>query len=117
MSMGLAMAVMLAQAPTAAAQDVAYDALAAGNNRAAVARLERTHDDDPARLINLGVALARQGDTARARAIFARAAAAEDRVDLETATGAWIDSRTLALRAIAAIDRGRLAGETRTAMR
>ncbi|MXO75846.1 tetratricopeptide repeat protein [Altererythrobacter aerius] len=112
---------MMAPGPAAEAPaDVAYRELLAGDNRAAVERIEANaalDEGDPARLINLGVAYARQGDTERARTMFERAAAADARADLETATGEWADSRNLALRALASINRGTLAGGVRTARR
>ncbi len=116
MSITLLAAALLAQGPTAGPVDVAYDALTAGDDRAAVSRLETKADaNDPAVLINLGVAYARQGDNARARAAFEKVIAAE-RFDLETASGAWVDSRALAFKALAALDSGNLAA-TRTALR
>lgn len=104
----------------APAADVAYAALAAGDDRAAVAQIEGNaalDADDPARLINLGVAYARQGDRVRAREAFRQAIASEKRYDLETASGRWVESRSLAFRALAALDQGRLDSDIRTAMR
>ena len=109
--------IMLAQGP-AQATEVGYDELAANRNAAAIERIESNDalkEQDPARLINLGIAHARQGRTEVAREMFERAAWA-DRLDLETGSGAWIDSRDLALRALAALDRGDFAAQTRTAM-
>ena len=104
---------------SAQAADVGYEELTANRNAAAIQRIEANEDlkaGDPARLINLGVAHARQGREKLAREMFERAAWAE-RLDLETASGAWIDSRELALRALAALERGDFAAQTRTAMR
>ena len=109
---------LLAQGP-AQATDVGFKELAANRNAAAIERIEANDaldERDPARLINLGIAHARQGKTALARAMFERAAWAE-RLDLETASGTWVDSRDLALRALAALSRGDFASQTRTAMR
>jgi len=120
MTMTLLAAAMLAQGTAAAPADVAYEALAAGNQNAAVAQLEGSAaDNDPAVLINLGVAYAMQGKTAEARATFERVIGASERYDLETASGAWVDSRALAFKALAALDRGALASAsaTRTALR
>lgn len=108
----------MAQAPVQAVE-VGYDELAANRNAAAIEVIEGNEalaESDPARLINLGVAYARQGDARTAKAMFERAAWAE-RLDLETSTGAWIDSRELALRALAVLERGDFADQTRTAMR
>ncbi|QWC57292.1 hypothetical protein F7D01_09515 [Erythrobacter sp. 3-20A1M] len=88
--------------------EVAYDELSANRNATAIRKMERTDDgmeDSAARLINLGIAYARAGDTDRARDLFTRAARAE-RYDLETADGEWVDSRKLALQALASLDRG-----------
>lgn len=113
---------LMAQAPAYALApvDVAYDELAAQRNAAAIARIESNADldeADPARLINLGVAHARQGRADAARELFERAAIEAERLNLETATGEWIDSRALARRALAALDRGEFAAVSRTAMR
>lgn len=120
MSIALFALAALAQAPADASVDVAYEALAAGDDKAAVAQLEpNCRASDPAALINLGVAYARQGNTARARALFEQVIGASDRYDLETAAGVWVDSRALAFKALAALDRGALAPTTttRTALR
>lgn len=117
----LVVALTVAQATIGSAHpDVAFNSLMAGNDQAAAEWIEansRLDSEDPARLINLGVALARQGEVARARALFERAAKSDERFDLETSSGAWVDSRALALRALAALDRTKSAGDVRTAMR
>lgn len=112
----------MAQAPGQALEpvDVAFDELAAQQNAAAIARIESNAEldrADPARLINLGIAYARQGEAEAARALFERAARNAERLNLETATGEWIDSRALARRALAALERGEFASSSRTAMR
>lgn len=113
-------AAILVTAPAApvAQVDAAYDELVANRNVEAIAQIEATDASDghPASLFNLGVAYARQGDTERARDAFERAARLDQRVQLETSTGEWVDSRKLALRALARIQRQSDAG-TRTAMR
>lgn len=89
--------------------DVGYEELVEGRDRAAVEAIEACAEleaDDPARLINLGVALARMGQFDEARADFEAAAEADSSVELETADGHWVDSRRLARRALAALDRG-----------
>lgn len=106
--------------PAANAVDAAYDDVRTGNNGAAIARIEpisNRGDAHPAQLINLGVAYARQNDTVRARQMFRRAAETDDGVLLETSGGAWVDSRRLALKALAALDRGVFGSEVRTAAR
>ena len=89
--------------------DVGYEELVAGRDRAAVEAIEacaELEEDDPARLINHGIALARMGQFAEARADFEAAAEASSGIELETAGGQWVDSRRLARRALAALDRG-----------
>lgn len=87
--------------------EIGYSELVAGRDDAAITVINRQpQTDDPARLINLGVAYARMGDTARARAMFRAAHNAPERVDLETATGDWVYSRVLTRRALAMLDRG-----------
>ncbi|QYU70001.1 hypothetical protein J4558_07760 [Leptolyngbya sp. 15MV] len=98
----------LVQAP-ADTVDVAYPELSQGRNEAAIARIERNDSlrtDDPARLINLGIAHAREGREGEARALFRTAVRSEESVRLETATGAWRDSRDLARMALQMLDRG-----------
>lgn len=91
-------------APEGAEQhEVAYDALAAGEAREAVANLEALRADnpgDPALLINLGSAYARLGDVARAEACFREAADSDTRYQLELADGSWVDSRRAAQTAL-----------------
>ncbi|MCL4671647.1 MAG: hypothetical protein KJZ64_01650 [Sphingomonadaceae bacterium] len=108
MALSILAGLVLAQAP-AATVDVAFTELAAGRNEAAIVRIEGNPDlaeNDHARLINLGVAHAREGRTEEARAMFRMAVRARDSVQLETATGAWVDSRDLARTALAMLDRG-----------
>lgn len=84
-------------------QDVAYDSLAAGEAREAVASLEALRAEnpgDPALLINLGSAYAQLGDVARAEACFREAADSETRYQLELADGSWVDSRRAAQTAL-----------------
>lgn len=98
-------AAVAAQAP---AGEVGYEQLIAGRQDAAITAIEERSADaaDPARLINLGIAYARTGDTRRARALFEQAYQARDWVELETATGTWVDSRTLARQALAMLESG-----------
>lgn len=108
MALSILAGLVLAQTP-AATVDVAFAELSAGRNEAAIVRIEGNPDlaeSDPARLINLGVAHAREGRTEQARAMFRAAVRARDSVQLETATGQWVDSRDLARTAMAMLDRG-----------
>ena len=101
--------VMLAAAFAAlpAAGEVGYSELVAGQDDAAITVINREpRSDDPAKLINLGVAYARMGDADRARAMFRAAHTAPERVDLETAAGEWVYSRVLARRALAMLESG-----------
>lgn len=101
--------VMLAAAIAAqpATAEVGYSELVAGQDEAAITVINRQPEtDDPAKLINLGVAYARMGDADRARAMFRAAHNAADRVDLETASGEWVYSRVLARRGLAMLDSG-----------
>lgn len=119
MGMALAAAVMLAQAP-AGAVDVAYAELAANRNEAAITRIENNDaldPNDPARLINLGIAHAREGRHQTARELFEAALRSEVRVPLETATGEWVDSRTLARMGLQMLARGDFSTPTRMAAR
>ncbi len=100
--------------------EVAYEELASGQNSAAIARIERSDaagGEDPARLINLAIAHAREGDVATARALFMDAARLETRYRLETANGEWMDSRELARRGLAMLERGEIGQGTRMASR
>ena len=81
--------------------DVAYKALAEGRTQDALAQLrnsEAVRTGDPAALINLGAAYARQGRIADARATFTAAMNSTTRYDLELADGTWINSREAAKR-------------------
>lgn len=116
MAIGTAFAlVFLAQASPAAIPapatpfDVGYPELVEGENAAAAKAIEACEEldsDDPARLINHGIALARMGRFTEARADFEAAAKADNSVELETASGTWVDSRHLARRALASLERG-----------
>lgn len=113
---GLALALMMQVATPAA--DVAFAELTAEQNRAAIEKLEAAPAaDDPAMLINLGIAYAREGQHDLARSLFERAARADTRYRLETASGEWVDSRWLAARAIAMLDAGEFGSTSRMAAR
>lgn len=97
--------------------DVAYELLLDGRDSAAITAIEARPETttDPARLLNLGIAYARRGEDAKARVLFELAYRARDRVELETATGEWIDSRTLAKQALAMLDGGSFVSAGRVA--
>lgn len=111
MSLALIMAsALVGQVPIAneTTVEVAYPEMRDGRSMAAIQKIEHADArdaDHPARLINLGVAFARVGQVDKARAMFDAAAGAE-RFRLETASGDWIDSRTLAREAIAMLENG-----------
>ncbi len=88
--------------------EVAYDALRAGRNDAAIAQLRASGlaaDGDTAALINMGTAYARLGRPDAAMACFKAAMASTTRYDLQLADGSWVDSRLAARRAAEALDR------------
>ncbi|MCX9148683.1 hypothetical protein [Erythrobacter sp. WG] len=82
------------------------DAGRAGRGAGAIVRASLADGNDPAVLINRGIAYAQAGDEARAREAFTRVLAHEEVVDLETADGATTDSRKLARRAMRMLERG-----------
>jgi Flp pilus assembly protein TadD len=89
--------------------DLSAAALAQGKVEKATLQLQEALDnapDDPALLINLGVARAHVGLTEEARALFTRALASPEPIELETADGRLTDSRRLARRALAMLERG-----------
>lgn len=88
--------------------NVGYEELVAGQTDSAITVMADNagHAEDPARLINLGIAHARNGDFQQARTLFARAYYSREWVELETATGQWVDSRVLALKALDMLDSG-----------
>ncbi len=109
---------LLVQAPVEAVPgpeanyDVGYEELVANENvaaRDAIEKCDELAENDPARLINHGIALARTGNYDAARADFEAAANARDSVELETADGNWVDSRRLARKALAMLDKGEFA--------
>lgn len=111
--------VMIVSAPDAQ-YDIGYEELAAGQDRAALEAIENCRNlpaDDPARQINHAIALARLGEYDAARQSFAAAARNADRLELETATGNWIDSRVLARRGLAMLDDGQFADYEALAVR
>lgn len=118
---GLAQATaILAMAQAPVTDGFGHQALADGRDSAAIAAImdnERIETDDPARLINLGIAYARTGDPQLARQLFEAARDSKGRVELETAEGEWVDSRRLAVQALAMLERGEFAEGSRIAAR
>jgi uncharacterized protein HemY len=97
----------LTPATATAPIDVAYEQLRDGDNAAAIRHLEECRDEDrndPARLINLGAAYARDGRRAEAETMFRAAMASDDHYWLELADGRWLDSRKAARLALARLD-------------
>lgn len=87
--------------------EVAYEALVADDNRAAVAQLEAALEEQPghpAILLNLGTAYARIGELSAAREAFEAARDARDRFEVELADGEWIDTAQAARLALARLD-------------
>lgn len=113
----LSSALALLFQPAAPGVDVAYQSLAQGQDQLAIEQIEANTEletDDPARLINLGIAHARKGDENRARQYFQAAIDSRERYDLETAEGAWVDSRMLARRAMKMLVRGEFSASRMT---
>ncbi len=89
-------------------KDVAYEAMTDGRTGQAIVTLEaRLEEDpgDPATLLNLGTAYARQGQTERAASAFRSALSSGTRYQLELADGRWIDSRYAARLALETLER------------
>ncbi len=89
--------------------------LVEGRNLEAIAQIneqDAVAQEDPARLINLGIAHAREGREARARELFKAALTSVDPVELEIADGEWVDSQRLARIALRMLE----AGEFRVSM-
>ena len=107
--MTVAAATMGAPPAVPAGDPARFQDLSEGRNATVIATTdidEALKDDDPAVLINLGIAFAREGQDANARSMFEAAKGSANRCDLETATGAWVDSRRLARIALGKLVRG-----------
>jgi len=84
-------------------REVSYEDIAAGRTAQAIRAIEsrlEAEPDDPALLINLGAAYARQGDAERAAKAFQAAIDSETRYELELNDGSWVDSRRAARQAL-----------------
>lgn len=102
--------VITAPQPDSDTLPVAYAELKAGDNRAAVAKLtgDTTLDArDPSRLINLGTAYARLGQTGNAATAYNAAINSPIRYDVELADGHYVDSRWAARTALGNLNSGR----------
>ena len=101
---------LIVQAPASTdAVEVAYPEMVQGRTAAAIRKIEDADARDaghPARLINLGIAYAREGEEEKAQELFAQAAGNTERYWLETASGEWVDAREIARKAIAKLERG-----------
>jgi hypothetical protein len=92
-----------AEPPAAEQRDVAYEEIAEGRTAEAIRALEARlegHPGDPALLINLGAAYAREGDAGRAETALRAAIGSNTRYDVELSDGTWDDSRHAARRAL-----------------
>lgn len=90
-------------------EELASATLASGEIEAAARKLEealRDAPEDPALLINLGIAKANTGEMDAARDLFTRALTSDEPIELETAEGKSTDSRRLAREALSMLDRG-----------
>ncbi|MEQ1726677.1 MAG: tetratricopeptide repeat protein [Sphingopyxis sp.] len=86
-----------------AAGALGYDALVAGDVRAAEAQIEANRQadaNDPARLINLGYIHMQTGRYRSAQALFEAARDSQRHFDVELANGEVADTRTVARRAL-----------------
>ncbi|MEL6542170.1 MAG: hypothetical protein AAFN04_03895 [Pseudomonadota bacterium] len=95
--------------PSVEAAALESDQLSKGRAYRAIAALEKRVEaapEDPALLINLGIAHAQVGDAESARTMFDRALVSPEPIELETADGKVIDSRRLARKAIRMLERG-----------
>ncbi|WP_181443620.1 tetratricopeptide repeat protein [Porphyrobacter sp. YT40] len=101
--------VVVPPAMLAEASELAVQPLVAGRSDQALVTLERASaadPQDPALLINLGIAYAQAGEDAKARAAFENAAACDEVIELDTADGQTTDSRRLARKALKMLARG-----------
>lgn len=112
-----AAAPIAAQTATPTDASLAADTLTDGRTMQAIDQLKAEldlHPNDPAIMINLGIALAQSGREADARASFEAAMRSRDVIELETANGTTTDSRRLARHALAMLDRGEFRPARRT---
>lgn len=96
-----------------ASADMGAELILTGQKQAAITMLEQRRQmqpQDPAYLINLGVAYAQMGDVAKARSSFEGALSSRDVQELATADGRTLDSRLIAREALQMLDRGEFIG-------
>lgn len=99
MSLAIALALMVAQGSVPAVE-AGYAELSQARYADAIRTIEADPDfGNPAQLINLAHAYAREGDTEMAQQLL-RTAIAREPVMLEGADGEWRDSRRLAWQAL-----------------
>ena len=72
---------------------------------------------DPAQQINRGIVLAQRGDLGAAREMFIAARDNRELIDLQIPSGHWVDSRSLARRALIMLKRGAFAKQGQMALR
>ncbi|KEO90188.1 hypothetical protein EH31_08845 [Erythrobacter longus] len=98
-----------AQSDNVGGEGLASAALVDGNASTAIELLQselKEAPQDPAILINLGIAYAQTGNEAEARSHFEAALTSRQVIELDTANGRTTDSRRLARQAISMLDRG-----------
>lgn len=102
----------------ASTENLGVAPLMARRNRDAIRQLEqarRADPEDPAILINLGIAHAQLEQDNEARALFAEALTKPALFDLATSGGDVTDSRRLARTALRMLDRGEFRGSLKRA--
>ena len=72
---------------------------------------------EPGQQINRGIILARHGDNDAARALFIAARDNREWIDLQIPSGQWVDSRSLARRALVMLKRGAFVTQGQMALR
>lgn len=98
-----------AQEITVPGRDLAADLILSGQKEAALNQLEqqaRLAPNDPAILINLGIAYAHVGQEERARDAFKRALATSAQQEFDTADGRTMNADRLARQALQMLSRG-----------
>ena len=89
-------------------ESIGYEALMRGDNERAVFQImanEQVSSGDPAKLLNLGRAYARMGDTDEAAKMFKAVLESRDSVDLVLADGSVMNSKVAARKAYASLQR------------
>ena len=89
-------------------ESIGYEALMRGDNERAVFQImanEQVSSGDPAKLLNLGRAYARMGDTDEAAKMFKAVLESRDSVDLVLADGRVMNSKVAARKAYASLQR------------